>query len=381
MNVSFETSLLQLALNDVPLYVLAIVLAVCFIVLAVLIVTRRKPDDTTTSILQIQQQIESIREQMDKSIDRTTNQINVQLDGINKRVDEAMKANLKALTDSSQTFSSRLESTATAVKSVEGYIGKLEESNKRIFDIGKDISGLQELLKSPKLRGGLGELMLERLLAQILPSSYFTLQYTFSGGERVDAVIHIGDRFVCVDSKFPLESFRKMYAADDERTRKSELREFYKSVRKHIDDIARKYIRVDEGSFGFAFMYIPAENVYYETIAKDNELADDKSIQAYAMERHVIPVSPNSFYAYLYTVSLGLKGLEIEKNAEEVIGRLRGLSAQLGRFQEEFGVLGTHIRNAQGKYESADKQLTVLDAKIDQISQIDQPQQLTRISE
>ena len=364
---------LSLAVSDTAIFVLIGVVLVAFGILAVIILTRHKPQDQGTSILQLQQQIESIREQMEKSIDRTTNQINVQLEGMNKRVDDAMKANLKALTDSSQTFSARLESTTKAVQSVEGYIGKLEESNKRIFEVGKDIAGLQELLKAPKMRGGLGEFSLERLLAQILPKKNFTPQYTFQSGERVDAVVHFDDKLICIDSKFPLDNFKRMSETGDDKERKAQLREFRKAVKKHVDDIARKYIRADEKTYDFAFMYIMAENVYYEIIVKDEEAGEDSSLQSYAMERRVIPVSPNSFYAYLFTVAMGLKGMEIEKSAEDVMARLRGLSTQLGKFKEEFKTLDTHLRNARSKYDSADKQLTILDSKIEQIGELDMP--------
>ena len=381
MNSFFHSMLSQFAVSGAAVYALAGVVVIGFVIIVVFILSRRKPEETGTPILQLQQQIESIREQMDKSIDRTTNQINVQLEGMNKRVDEAMKANLKALTESSQTFSSRLESTARAVKSVEGYIGKLEESNKRIFEVGRDISGLQELLRAPKLRGGFGELMLERLLAQILPKSHFSMQHGFKSGERVDAVIHLGDRLVCIDSKFPMEDFKRLSAVEDEKERKSLRRKFDSAVKKHIDDIAKKYILTDEGTFNFAFMYIMAENVYYEMIVKDEDAGEEGSLQSYAMAKHVIPVSPNSFFAYLSTVAIGLKGLEIEKNVEEVIARLRGLSTQLGKFQDEFNVLGTHLRNASGKYDSAHTQLTALDTKIDQIARIEKSDQVPEITD
>ncbi len=391
MNSFLEAAFPQFAVSPATVYILAAAI-IGFILMAVLILYRRKPSDSETAMLHLQQQIESIREQMDKSIDRTTNQINIQLEGMSKRVDEAMKANLKALTDSSRTFSDKLQDTTKAVESVKGTIGKLEESvkgsigkleesSKRIYEVGKDISGLQDLLKPPKLRGGLGELFLEHLLAQILPKKNYDLQYGFRGGERVDAVIHLGDKMVCIDSKFPLEDFQRITAVQDERERKSCRRRFNSAVKKHIDDISSKYIRADEGTYDFAFMYIPAENVYYETIAKDEELGEEKGLQSYAMEKHVIPVSPNSFFAYLFTVVLGLKGLEIEKNAEEVMARLRTISKELEKFRDDFNTLGTHIKNASGKYDSADKQLSVLDGKLDQISQIEQSGQPTEITD
>ncbi len=377
---------LQFAEVETAFYVLTTTLVIGFALTAFLILSRGKKADTGTSLLQLQQQIESIRRQMDASIDRTTNSINLQLEGMNKRMDETMKSSLEVLTKSNLTFSGQLKTTAETVESVKGSIGKieesikgsidkLEESNKRIFEVGKDIAGLQELLRPPQIRGGLGEYFLARLLEQIMPRKNFETQYTFQTGNRVDAVIRLNDKLICIDSKFPLEDFQRMLDAEGEKEKRSHRRKFQAAVKKHIDDISTKYILPDEGTYEFAFMYIPVENVYYETITRDDESDEGKGVLAYAMTKHVIPVSPNSFYAYLFTVTLGLRGLEIEKNAEQVMARLRGLSTQLGRFQDEFDTLGTHIRNAAGKYDSANRQLTVLDGKITQITEIEKTSQ------
>ena len=261
----------------------------------------------------------------------------------------------KSLENTDQTLSQRFETTSRAVSDVQTNLARLEESNKRIFEVGKDISSLQEILRAPKIRGGLGEFLLGDLLSQILPSKHFSLPHAFKSGERVDAVIHLADRLVPVDSKFPLENFRKLLETDSDRDRKVHRRRFISDVKSHINAIAEKYIVPDEGTLPFALMYIPAENVYYETIVKDQDAEDGKSLADYSMQKRVIPVSPNTFYLYLQTIILGLKGLEVEKNAEEIISALGRLRVDFDRFNRDFGLIRTHLRNANVCFDSADK--------------------------
>lgn len=267
-----------------------------------------------------------------------------------------------------QVLAQRLESTGRAVSDVQVNLARLEESNKRIYELGKDISSLQEILRAPKIRGGIGEFLLGDLLSQILPSRHFSLQHTFKSGEKVDAVIRLGDGLVPVDSKFPLENFRRLLETESDQEKRTFRRKFLGDVKSHIDAIARKYILPDEGTFPFALMYIPAENVYYETIVKDQDAGDDKSIAGYAMTRKVIPVSPNTIYLYLQTIILGLRGMQIEKNALDIISALVRLRVDFDRFTHDFRLTGTHLRHAATSYDCADKRLEKLGDKLGQIS-------------
>jgi len=245
----------------------------------------------------------------------------------------------------------------TTLGDVKKDLGKMESVTQEVLDKAKSISNLENLLRAPKFRGGLGELFLGDLLGQILPPAHFDLQYGFKSGERVDAIIRIGKNLVPIDSKFPLENFKRSLSAENEKERCDMKKRFTTDVKKHIEAIAQKYILPDEGTYDFALMYIPAENIYYETILKDESFGEDRSLFSFAMKKRVIPVSPNSFFAYLQVIVLGLKGLQIEKSARQIFQSLSRLQGDLTRFRGSFQVMGTHLTNARSKYDEADKRL------------------------
>jgi DNA recombination protein RmuC len=240
---------------------------------------------------------------------------------------------------------------------VQSHLGKVEVATKEVLEKAKSISTLEDLLRAPKFRGGLGEFFLGDLLAQVIPPTYYTLQHKFKSGEKVDAAVKIGTSLVPVDAKFPLENFKKYIQAEDGREKEGLRKKFAADVKKHVDDIAAKYILPDEGTYDFALMYIPAENIYYETILKDEAFGEEKSLYSYAIQRRVIPVSPNSFYAYLQVIVYGLKGLQIEKSARTIFQTLAQLRGDLARFRGDFQVLGGHLSNAKSRFDEAEKRL------------------------
>jgi DNA recombination protein RmuC len=322
---------------------------------------QEKRDDQ--SLLLMQQQIGELRTQLSQVLDSGTQSIQQQLGQMLGHVNERLKENAEVLNKTQQTLGERLDNAARVVGNVQRSLGGLEEANRKIFEVGKDIASLQEILRAPKLRGGLGEFFLEDLLAQILPPEHFSTQYSFRSGEKVDAVIKLGSSLVPVDAKFPLENFKRIIdaASDEEKGRAK--KQFVIDVKKHIDAIAAKYILPDEGTYDFALMYIPAENVYYETIIRDESPAE-KSLCHHAMSQHVIPVSPNSFYAYLQAIVLGLKGMKIEDRAKEIIQYLGRLQGDFAKFRDEFSVLGKHVGHAQASYQNADRRLEQFGQKL-----------------
>ena len=315
---------------------------------------RDKKEDQ--SLLLMQQQIDQLRVQLSQALNNHTQLVQQQLGQVLGNVNERLKENGEILERTQQNLGERLDNAARVVGSVQKSLGGLEEANRKIYEVGKDIASLQEILRAPKLRGGLGEFFLEDLLAQILPTHHFAIQHAFKSGERVDAVIKLGGSLVPVDSKFPLENFKRILEAanDDERARTK--RQFINDVKKHVDAIAGKYILPDEGTYDFALMYIPAENVYYETIIKDGS-EEERNLSQYALSKRVIPVSPNSFYAYLQAIVLGLKGMKVEERAKEIIQYLSSLRGDFGKFRDDFGLLGKHLGHAQSSYQTTEKRL------------------------
>lgn len=270
--------------------------------------------------------------------------LNQNIQGMQERLDKT-----------TATIGDRLDNAAKVVGGVQHKLGELGEATKQVFMIGKDISSLQEILRAPKLRGGLGELFLGDLLSQILPPEHYKLQHRFKSGEAVDAVVNLrDDKLVPVDSKFPLENFKKMLETEEDAEKTRFRKQFMNDVKKHVDKIAKLYILPDEGTFDFALMYIPAENVYYETIIKGD---DEHSLMHYAYNQKVIPVSPNSFYVYLQAILMGLRGMQVERGAADILKNLARLSGDVEKFKGDFDLVGTHLTRAKNSYEDSVKRL------------------------
>lgn len=301
---------------------------------------------------------------LQKEIDSLRGQISQDFSALNLQVSERLHQNLTMLDTTNRNMGERLDNAQRVISDVQRSLGEVKESNQKIYEVGKDIAGLQDILRAPKFRGGLGELMLGDLLIQILPTQFFELQHKFRSGEIVDAVIKLANGWVPVDAKFPLENFQKLIQIKNEDEYKTQKKRFVRDVQKHIDDIATKYILTDEGTFDFALMYIPAENVYYETIIKDEALGEDTSLLAYGLKKHVIPVSPNSFYAYLEAIVLGLRGFQIEKNVHDILNKLTRLQSDFGRFKEDFMLMGKHLSNAYKTFEDAQRRLDRFNEKL-----------------
>lgn len=336
-----------------------VLLAVLVVLLLALLVRSFKPPAQApdAGLLAMQQQVDQLRQQLSEALAANTHLMQQQLSQITTQVNSQLQSVNQQLTSATGQIGSRLDNAARVVGEVKQNLGELAKATQQVYEVGKNISSLQEILRAPKLRGSLGELFLGELLSQVLPPTHFILQYRFKSNEAVDAVITLGPALVSVDSKFPLENFKKMIETAAEEEKKAHRKKFLTDVKKHIDTIAAKYILPDEGTYDFALMYIPAENVYYETIIKDESFGDDKSLCSYALSKRVIPVSPNSFYAYLQAIVLGFRGLRIEKSAQEIHQRLQRLSGDFFKFKEDFDVIGNHLSKTRGKYEEASKKL------------------------
>jgi len=345
------------------LITVVVVASAAAVVIVLLLVYRRlgsgRGGDQGLSLMQ--EQVTALRRETAEALNTNTKAVNEQLATLTAQVQQRLEGLDRSMRDTTGQVNTRLDNAAVVIRDVSTKMGELSKSSEQIYEVGKDIASLQQILKAPKLRGVVGELFLGNLLDQVVPENY-ELQHRFRSGEAVDAVIKLGPKLVPVDAKFPLENFQRLSAAGDAE-RKSLRRKFITDVKKHVDAIAGKYILPDEGTYDFALMYIPAENVYYETIIKDDP--DEENVSAYAVSRRVIPVSPNSLYAYLQAIVFGLRGLQIEKRAEEILSHLNRLQGDFGKFRDEFDTVGTHLKNAHNKYDDALKRLGQLEGKLE----------------
>lgn len=316
--------------------------------------------------LELTKRIDTLNQSMTENMNSINKSMIEQLNSVTNQVNSRLKESSEMMQRQHKNVGDRLDNAGKVIKEVTAGLSKIEESNKKVHDLAKDLSSLQDILKAPKLRGALGELFLEELLSQIFSKDQYTLQHRFKSGEIVDAVIRLrDDQLVPVDAKFPLENFKKMMETKDEIECKRLQKTFVSDVKKHIDAISKKYILPDEGTFDFALMYIPAENVYYETIIKEE---GGNSISHYGLQKHVIPVSPNSFNIYLHTILIGLRGMQIEKSAKEIFGGLSRLKTEFGRFSKDYELVGTHLGRARSSYENSEKRISRVNDKLTQIA-------------
>ncbi len=245
---------------------------------------------------------------------------------------EDRKVLLDSLQRNTQALNERLDNAARVISAVQRNVGEMSE-------IGRGMKDLQEFLRSPKLRGNVGEHVLKELLGQFLPKQSFHLQYTFRSGDKVDAAIKTAAGIIPIDSKFPMENFRKMMSAQSDSEKKVFEKEFERDVKTHIEAISKKYILTEEGTIDYALMYIPSEAVYYEVV-------NSPSLFEYAGARRVLPVSPTTFYAYLRAILMSFEGQKIEAKARDILSALRAIQKDYSKVEDNLSVLQKHLNNA-----------------------------------
>ncbi len=250
-----------------------------------------------------------------------------------------------------QQFNNRLDNAALVIAQVQKNIGEFSE-------IGRSMQELQEFLRSTKLRGNIGEQVLKELLSQHFPEGTYLLQYGFKSGERVDAIIKTSQGIIPIDSKFPFDNFRKMAKSQNSQEKEKLKKEFVKDVKKHIEDIAKKYILVTENTVDYALMYIPSESVYYEII-NDADLFD------FSGRKKVLPVSPLSFYAYMKAILMSFEGARIQSKAKEIISILQSIKKDYEKSDEALSILTRHITNAYNQLSQVSKSFLTLGQKLD----------------
>lgn len=301
--------------------------------------------------------------------------MSAQLDSMMQQMDRRLEQNVAAMNESKSFIANRVSATERTVREVSMGLGKMEQATAALHKTNQEIASFQQMLKSPKIRGSFGEVLLGNLLSDVLPADRFALQHTFSEtGETADAIIKLQDGYiVAVDAKFPLANYEAMSHAQNEAERESLRKQFIRDVRKHISDISKKYIIPQAKTMEFAFMYIPLDGVYSEAVA-------DSSIWADCQHLHVFPVSPASFLTYLQTVMIGLRGLKIEQQAKEILATLAQVRKDFSTFNKDFVVIGSHLTNAKNKYEESARRLDKFSSRLDQI-ETDTPAALPTLPE
>ncbi len=263
---------------------------------------------------------------------------------------EYLKTTNIRLDEQSKNCNQRLDNAARVISSVQRNLGEMSE-------VGKGIKTLQEFLQSPKLRGGLGEEVLKEMIGQTFPKNAFHLQYPFKSGAKVDAVLKTEAGLLCIDSKFPMENFNLMLKGETEAQRNAGKKQFASDVKKHIEDISRKYILPEEGTMDFALMYIPSETVYYEVV-------NIQELSNFARKLRVYPVSPNTLYAHLQVLLLSFEGKDLEAKSREVFRILRAIQKDYSKVSDNMGVLQKHLNNAYNMMSLVITSFTQLGQKI-----------------
>ena len=260
--------------------------------------------------------------------------------------------------------------SAKIIREVTERLTKLDETNRQVVGFADQLRNLQDILQNPKQRGILGEYYLETVLKNVLPPGSFEMQYAFKDGDIVDAIIHVKDKIIPVDSKFSLENYNRLLEVRDPAERERIEKLFRQDLKNRIDETS-KYVRPGEGTMEFAFMFIPSEAVYYDLLINKVgavKMATQDLIEYAFKERHVIIVSPTSFLAYLQTVLQGLKALQIEESAKEIKKYVENLSRHLITYEEYMQRLGKNLGASVGAYDKAYHEFQKIDKDVYKIT-------------
>jgi DNA recombination protein RmuC len=302
-----------------------------------------------------------------------SSEVSQRLDLITRQVADRLAENSGALLSTSKEVNDRISSVQSTFAGLQKQVGEMTAQSRQLAELSHSIAQLQNVFSAPKLRGGFGETQLETLLATVFARDQFAMQYRFPSGDIADAVLHFPQGMVAVDSKFSLENFRRISQAPSEADAKAARRDFIKDVRRRVDEVAAKYIRPADGTVPFALMYIPAENVYYEAVIRDG---DDNDLYEYCLSRRVVPVSPNTLYAYLQTILVGLNSMRVSQRAESVLKEIQSLELELEKFNDVYGKLGTHLKNATRAYDDSTRELSKLESRVQSLAGDNSQQQL-----
>jgi DNA recombination protein RmuC len=362
---------------------LAIVVALAALMLSIVLLLRRPAnsdpqtavlrndvlllrDATEKSIQSISSQLQSVTTHVQTSLASATGELSNRLDHINRQVTEQLNQGTNVMTANTDTFNQKVAAVQTTFAGLQKQVGEMTEQARQLSELSRAVTAIEHVLRAPKLRGNFGEEQLESLLSLVFSRQQYALQHRFSTGEVTDAILFLPLGNVAVDAKFPLENFRRFAESTSEEDKKCARRDFLRDVRKRVDEIAARYIRPAEGTLPFALMYVPAENVYYEAVIRNEE--DPFQLYRYCLDKRVVPVSPNSFYAYLQTIMVGLKGMQVSQRAETIVREIESLRIELEKFGKAYETVGQHIRNATSKLEEGSRLLNKVELRVESLA-------------
>ncbi len=326
-------------------------------------IDHRRSEQSDRNVAMLRQELQALVGQQGQAISGQVGQlahsVTTQLGQVRQELQSGVANTGKLATDAQREVSRQLETSNEAIRRISQQIGEVQKASQ---DLSTASHALETVLGGAKSRGALGEIALERLLEDALPQAAYEVQHRFTTGSIVDAVVRSGDRLLCIDSKFPLEAYRRMLDSGEDARK-----EFSVAVRKHAESIAEKYILPGEHTLEFALMFVPSEGVYYELLMTEDSKYG--RLDEFCRLLKVFPVSPNTCYAYLCAIAMSLRGLKVEENARRLLASMAGLQKQFDGLEEAHNKLGTHLRNAQGTYDDAAKRLMRARDTVDSMSE------------
>ncbi len=341
-------------------FVAAAILVIAAIAVVVWMVGRRSNEELSAVRLEMQNSLAQQGQSTAAQINHLMQAMTTQLGQVRQELQTGVSSSGKLASDAQIAMTQQLQASSETIRKMSVQLGEVQQAGR---DMSQATQTLQSILGGAKTRGTLGEVALERLLEDALPHSAYSTQHRFaSTGAIVDAIVRSGERLLSVDSKFPLEAYRRLVETGDEARR-----DFCVAVRKHADCIAEKYILPDEHTFDYALMFVPSEGVYYELL-----LTEDSKygmLDEYCRSKRVFPVSPNTFYACLSAFAISLQGQKIEESTRHILAGMAGLKKQFEGFTDVYEKLGNHLRHAQQSYEEADSKLTRARNSLEQLDQ------------
>ncbi|OGZ38591.1 MAG: hypothetical protein A3E90_01400 [Candidatus Portnoybacteria bacterium RIFCSPHIGHO2_12_FULL_40_11] len=318
-----------------------LILVILGLAMVIFLSLRKKPTEVNDSLTMLQQQIHQVNQALDSK-----------------------------LSESNKSMRIQFQESAKIIRDVTEKLTKLDDTNKQVVGFAQQLQSLENILTNPKQRGILGEYYLETVLKNVLPPNAYQLQYAFDDGDIVDAAIFIKDKIIPVDSKFSLENYNRIVQEKNEAERNKLEKQFKLDLKTRIDETA-KYIKPNKGTMDFAFMFIPAEGIYYDLLINQVgavKVATRDFIEYAFRDKHVIIVSPTSFHAYLQTVLQGLRALQIEESAVEIRKRVEMLARHLRTYEEYMQKLGNNLGTTVNMYNSAYKEFGKIDKDVVKIT-------------